>query len=135
MDPEKTVRKAQAAYDAGDINRIMELFDPEIVIYWDGRKEVDGLAEARTFHEEMYADLDERREYEVRKTLRAASGDTITVEWTATWIDSDGNHIEVYGGEFWTMRDGRLREWHAYSESYEHDETVDQRDDDYLGHY
>lgn len=132
MEPEAIVREAEAAYTAQDVDRIMELFDPEIEIYWNGRKVAEGLAEARTFHENMYAE--ERQEYEVRKSFRAASGDTITVEWTVDWVDPDGSPMQGYGGEFWTMRDGRLREWHAYYEAYERHETDDQQDAEYLSH-
>lgn len=130
-DPEERVREAESAYTAQDVDRIVELFDPEIVIYWDGRKVADGLAEARSFHEELYAQ--ERDEYDVRKSLRAASGDTIAVEWTVDWIDDDGSTVEGYGGEFWTMRDGRLREWHAYYEEYEPPD--DGRENVFLSHH
>lgn len=135
MDPVEIVNKTEAAYQAEDVDRIMELFDPEIVFYWNGRKQGEGLAELRELHEDEFVLGDEPiREYEIRKSLRAASGDTIAVEWTNTWIDEDGNHNEEFGGEFWTMRDERVREWHAYAESYEFDETDDQQDEDYLSH-
>lgn len=132
MESKEIVREAEAAYTAQNVDRIMELFDPEIVIYWNGRKVAEGLSEARTFHEEIYAD--EMQEYEVKKSLRAASGDTITVEFTVEGIDPDGSPMEGYGGEFWTMRDGLLREWHLYYESHRLDETDDQRDEEFLSH-
>lgn len=133
MDPKEIVREAEAAYDTADVDRIMELFDPEIVIYWNGQKTAEGLAEARTFHEEAFAD--DRIEREVRKSLRAASGDTIAVEWRAISVDSAGTRYEQYGGEFWTMRDGRLHEWHAYSDTYEYDDSDESRDEEYLSQH
>lgn len=111
----------------------MELFDPEIVFYWNGRKQGEGLAEVREAHEEMLFP-DDIEEWEIRKTLRAASGDTIAVEWTSSWLDADGNRNEGYGGEFYTMRDGRLREWHAYHAGYTRDGPDDRKDADYLSH-
>lgn len=130
MDPEEIVTKTEAAYQSQDIDRIMDLFHPEILMYWNGRKQAEGLAAVRDVHEAMYAD--EMHEFEIRKSLRAASRDTIAVEWTTTWIDADGNRNGGYGGEFWLMDDGRLREWHAYHTSYVHDETEDRRPDDFL---
>lgn len=133
MDPEEIVNETEAAYQAEDVDRIMELFDPDIVFYWNGRKQGEGLAEVREIHEEEFVLGDEAiREYEIHKSLRAASGDTIAVEWTNSWIDKDGIYNVEYGGEFWTMRDGRVHEWHAYTESYEYDETDNPRNKDYL---
>ena len=130
MNPEESVRRAEEAYQSQDVDRIVELFDPEIVFYWNGRKQGEGLAEVRAVHEGMFAE--ELEGYEIRKTLRAASGDTIAVEWTTTWIDTDGNRNGGYGGEFWTMRDGRLPEWHAYHRQYVHDGADDEEGDEYL---
>ena len=121
MEPKEAVERAESAYQSQDVDRIMELFDPEIVMYWNGRKQGEGLAEVREVHEAMYAG--ELQDFEIRKTLRAASGDTITVEWTTTWIDEDGIRNGGFGGEFWTMRGDRLREWHAYHAQHELDEA------------
>ena len=53
--------------------------------------------------------------YELRKTLRAASGDTITVEFTETFVrPKTGEPMQGFGGEFWTMDGDRLAEWHLY---------------------
>lgn len=120
MDPEALVTEAEAAYQTQDADRIMALFDPEIVVYWNGRKQWDSLEPLRAEHAEFIASFPE---YEIRKTLRAAAGETITVEWTDRWVDADGNRGRGSGAEFWTMRDERLREWHAYYE--EHDLEAD----------
>jgi hypothetical protein len=37
MIPEEIVKQAEATYDALDLERIMELFDPQIVVYWNGQ--------------------------------------------------------------------------------------------------
>lgn len=112
MEPEEIVNQAEAAYQSQDVDRIMELFDPEIVWYWNGWKKADGLEGMRKAHEEW---LEVVEEVQIEKTLRAATGDTIAVEWESTSTLADGIHLEGYGGEFWTMRDDRLREWHAYN--------------------
>lgn len=129
MNSEELVIKVEAAYQSQDVDRMMEFFDPEIVVYWNGQKRAEGIDEVRTFHEEMYSDL---QKFDIRKSLRAADGDTIAVEWTSTWVDADGNHKEGYGGEFWTMHDGQLREWHAYHAPYDHEETDDRRGERHL---
>lgn len=121
MDPKEAVKRAESAYQSQDVDRIMELFDPEIVMYWNGRKQGEGLAEVRQVHETMYAE--ELQDFEIRKSLGAASDNTITVEWTTTWIDEEGNLKGGFGGEFWTMRDDRLLEWHAYHAQHELDES------------
>jgi ketosteroid isomerase-like protein len=133
MNPEALVREVEAAYQSQDIDRMMELFDPEVVFYWNGRKQGEGLADVRAAHEEMLF-ADDIDDWEIRKTLRAASGDTIAVEWTSSWVDGDGTRREGYGGEFYTMRDGRLREWHAYHQSYARDGAADDTDGDFLDH-
>lgn len=125
MDPQEIVNQAEAAYQSGDIDRIMELFDPEAVFYWNGWKKAEGLAAVRKAHEQPFRNRDDHEGYEDSKgpdkTLRAASGDTIAVEWKLTWSFPDGSRHEGYGGEFWKMRDDRLREWHAYYRQYDED--------------
>jgi hypothetical protein len=127
-DPETLVEKAEAAYQAQDADRIMALFDPEVVVYWNGKRLWETAAEVREAHAEAIAALPE---FEIQKSLRAASGDTITVEWTDRWVDADGTRGEGFGAEFWTMRDDRLREWHVYYETYE-GEPTDEREAAYL---
>lgn len=121
MNPKEIVEQAEAAYQAQDIDRVMDLFDPEIVFYWNGWKKAEGLDEARKVHEEVFTEDHEGYEITIEKTLRAASGDTIAVEWETTWTYADGSQKEGHGGEFWTMRDDRLLEWHAYHALHDED--------------
>ena len=129
MNPEELVTEAEAAYQSQDADRIMDLFDQEIVVYWDGKKLWDTFAAVRDNHAEAIAGLPE---FEIQKSLRAASGDTITVEWTDAWVDADGTRGEGFGAEFWTMNGDQLREWHVYYEAYDREEMTGQRDEDYL---
>ena len=55
-----------------------------------------------------------RHDYELHKTLRAAEGDTICVEWESSYRDDAGELVRGRAGEFWTMRYGLLIEWRAY---------------------
>ena len=117
MTPEETVKQAESAYDALDLERMMALFDPQIVVYWNGQKLCEGLDELRNWHE-SWMKFAMQGEHWVRKKFRAASGDTITVEWEDYALGDDGKYHRGYGGEFWKMRDGRLLEWRAYFQDY-----------------
>lgn len=127
MNAEEILKQAEAAYSEQDIDRIMELFDQEIVFYWNGQKQAEGLAEMREVHEERFSGEDGYEQFQVDKTLRAASDDTIAVEFETTWIYADGSRHEGYGSEFWMMRDDRLREWRAYYVEY-----IQDGEDEYL---
>jgi len=121
MTPEEIVKQAESAYQALDLERIMALFDPQIIHYWNGKKLCEGLDELRKVNEEWMR-FARQGEYWIHKTLRAASGDVITVEWEDYSLGDDGKYHRGYGGEFWKMRDGRLWEWHAYYQDYPVDE-------------
>ena len=112
MNAESIVKQAEAAYQSQDLDRIMQLFDPEIILYWNGEKIAEGSDALRKWHEQRPFLI--AREFNIRKSLKAASGDTIAVEWTNSWLDKNGKRSEGCGGEFWTMRNGRLLEWRAY---------------------
>lgn len=70
MAPGVIVRKAEVAYTEQNIDRKMALFDPETVIYWNGRKVAEGLEEVRQFHE----DGAEPVELKVQKTSAQSVG-------------------------------------------------------------
>lgn len=123
MDPEEIVNQAEAAYQSQDLDRIMELFDPEIVVYWNGWKKAEGLEGVRKAYEERSTD-EGYEEYQIEKTLRAASGETITVEWKSTRTYADGSRQVSHGGEFWTMRDDRILEWHAYCVRHDEEDEL-----------
>lgn len=127
MNAKEILKQAEAAYSAQDIDRIMELFDPEIVFYWNGQKQAEGLTEMREIHEERFSGEDGYEQFQVDKTLRTASDDTIAVEFETTWTYADGTRHEGHGSEFWMMRDDRLREWRAYYVEY-----VQDGEDEYL---
>ncbi len=112
---QRLVEEAEAAYSAQDLDRIMAMFDPDIAIHWNGRRVALGLDEARRFHtEQLHIGDGSRRELRVRKRLRGAYYDTISVEYEATTIQSDGTETRTAAGEFWTLRRGLLVEWHCY---------------------
>jgi nuclear transport factor 2 (NTF2) superfamily protein len=112
---DQLVAAAEAAYRSQDLSQIMPLLHPDIVIYWNGEKVAEGLDAARQFHlERLGFGSRPRHDYELHKTLRAAEGDTICVEWQSSYRDQDGRLVRGRAGEFWTMRYGLLIEWRAH---------------------
>ena len=118
--PEELVRKAEAAYMSLDIDRIMALFDRDIVQYWNGKKTLEGWDALRQDHiEDFLRPLPDGslgiQDYSIQKTLRMACGDMIGVEWVSSFLDRrTGERVEERGAEFWWIKDDRLAEWHAY---------------------
>jgi len=109
------VAAAERAYRSQDLTQIMALMHPDIVIYWNGRNVAEGLDEARRFHHEVLGfGSTTRHDYQLRKTLRAADGDTISVEWESSYRTEDEEARRGVAAEFWTMRYGLLIEWRAY---------------------
>ena len=112
---DQVVAAAEAAYRSQDLSRIMPLLHPDIVIYWNGIKVAEGLDAARDFHTQRLGfGTKIRADYQLRKTLRAAEGDTICVEWESSYRTDDGRLVRSRAAEFWTMRYGLLIEWRAY---------------------
>lgn len=112
---DQLVAAAESAYRSQDLSQIMPLLHPDIVIYWNGRKVAEGLDAARAFHtQRLGIGSVVRQEYRLDKTLRAADGDTVCVEWESSYRNDAGEIVRGKAGEFWTMRYGLLIEWHAY---------------------
>lgn len=111
----RLVRMAEEAYGAQDLDAIMRLFHPDAIVRWNGRKVAAGHDEIRRFHVETLGFGEAaRRDYQLRKTLRAAQGDTIAVEWTSSYRTPDGEPREGRAAELWTLRGDLVIEWHAY---------------------
>ena len=112
---DQLVAAAEAAYLTQDLSLIMPLLHPDIVVYWNGEKVAEGLDEARWFHlQQLGLGSKSRTDFQLRKTLRAADGDTICVEWESSYRDADGVLCRSRAGEFWTIRYGLLIEWRTY---------------------
>ena len=112
----RLVRAAERAYQAQDLDAIMQLLHPEVVIHWNGERVAIGHAAARRFHVDTLGigRLNTRNDYRLTKTLRAAAGDTICVEWESSYTTAAGERMRGSAGEFWTMNGDLLIEWHAY---------------------
>jgi nuclear transport factor 2 (NTF2) superfamily protein len=123
---DEVVAAAESAYRSQELSQIMPLLHPDIVIYWNGSKVAEGLDQARDFHtSKLGFGSTVRHEYQLRKTLRAADGDTISVECTSSYRTDDGRRVRGVAGEFWTMRYGLLIEWRIYHHRISDDSTVE----------
>jgi nuclear transport factor 2 (NTF2) superfamily protein len=119
--PEELVRKAEAAYNSMDIDRIMALFDRDIVQYFNGKKRIEGWDALRRDHLDGFLrtlpDGSPGIEgYRLEKTLRMACGDMIGVEFASSFVDRrTGEFIDEHSAEFWRVKADRLIEWYVYA--------------------
>jgi hypothetical protein len=111
----RLVQAAQEAYAAQDLEAVMGLFHPDCLVSWNGRHVASGHDEVRRFHlDELGFGAEAGPGLALTKTLRAAQGDTISVEWESRSPAGDGQLVVGRGGEFWTLRGDLIVEWHAY---------------------
>ncbi len=115
MTPEEIVAFAEKVHQTRDVEQMLQCFDPAIVAYWNGKRVATGLDELRVFYLGFF---DKLQAFSLKKSLRAATDDLIAVEWTHTKTDESGRVWDGYAAEFWTMKDDRLIEWHAYCTEY-----------------
>lgn len=117
-EAQSLVERVDAAYRSQDIDEIMALFDPDVSIHWNGERVALGRDEARRFHLDRLG-VGQRRDVRVRRRLRAASGDTIAVEYDWAYDAADGTTSRTRAGEFWTLRRGLIIEWHCHGHRLE----------------
>jgi hypothetical protein len=111
----RLVAGAEAAYRSQDLERIMALFDPDISIQWNGEQVALGHDESRRFHtERLGIGGAERGGLRLRTTLRAAQGDTITLEVESSRERRDGPPERSRAGVFVATRRGLIVELHCY---------------------
>jgi nuclear transport factor 2 (NTF2) superfamily protein len=108
----KIVRQAESVYRERDVDKACAMYEPDAVIIWNGRVVATGEDEVRAFHERFFDPS--LRNVKLDKKMVAASGDTIAVEWRASWENPDGTRGEQFAAEHWEMRGERLTEWRAF---------------------
>jgi FMN phosphatase YigB (HAD superfamily) len=109
----RLVAIAEAAEASRDVDAIMNLFDPDIVIEWNGARVATGLDQARRFHEQLLER--DHSDVRLRKRLRAATGDTLSVESRSSFARSDGSRAERVASEIWSLRRGKLVHWRRFA--------------------
>ncbi len=117
MTHEEIVRAAEAAYTSQDLARVRALFDPDVVVWWDGVEKFHGVEEVIAFESANFASW---TGFRIAKTLLVADGDKLAVEWDCSFVPkATGKRMRVLGAEFWKLRNGRLIEWRAWSKNYD----------------
>ena len=112
MTPEEIVKQFEAAFQAQDIELVKDLFDPEVVVYYNGKKLFEGREQFIEFEKKV---MDSWKDFNNKITLRAAGGDTIAVEFEVSAILlEDEKQVEIYGAPFWKMRNNCLIELSLY---------------------
>lgn len=111
-EAEKVVRLAEAVYRRRDVEEAVALYEPDATIIWNGREVARGTDQIRAFHVKFFDPAIQNMQLD--KTLVAASGNTIAVEWAATWDNPDGTRGEQIAGEHWDMKGERLTQWRAF---------------------
>ncbi len=107
------VKHTEAVYQARDLEAAVALFAADAVIVWNGREMARGLDAVRAFHEGFFDPT--KTDLTVEKSLIAASGDAIAVEWRAGWTNPDGSRGEQTAAEHWFMAGEKLAEWRAFA--------------------
>jgi nuclear transport factor 2 (NTF2) superfamily protein len=113
----RMVEGVEDAYNAADIQRIVDGYTEDVVIRFGDVPEIRGKEDAEKFIGARFARI---RNYKLKKSLRAVMGNVVGVYWDGAWEDlKTGKRIEVRGTEFWTVRDGKVSEWEATVNTWE----------------
>ena len=84
--------------------------DDALVIFGDlppmrGKQALEGFLTAR---------FERQKEYRLKKTLRAISGNTVASTWVGEWLDArTGKRMLIRGAEFMTYTAGKCERWDA----------------------
>lgn len=113
-DARRLVADAEAAWRSNDLDRIMTLFDPDAIVVRNGELVATGTVEIRRFVGELLELERDRPECSPTIRLRAATGDTITVESRACCVSANDARVEPAAVEIWTLRRGKLVAWHHH---------------------
>lgn len=114
--PDDLVRRSEAAQADQQWDVLLDLAGPNVTGYWNGRQIATNASELRRWYAFNFS---RARSYHIEKTLRAASGDTVAIEWVDHWTDGESTRfVDGHGAEFWQLSDGRIQEWRAYWHGY-----------------
>ena len=105
------VAHVQSLFMPWDIPALLAGFTADCVVRFGDLQEFRGRAEL----EKLFRSRSERQiGYQLRKELRALSGDMIANYWEGEWQDRvTGRQMAGRGVEIWLMRDGKIAVWEA----------------------
>ena len=109
-DPDAWVRNVERLYRAYDAEGVSALYTDDAVTVFGSR--VMGPAEVHAHPAEWFNSLEE---YEITRTFRAAAGDIVVSETTASYIKkSDGKRYREFGIDvYWVNDEGRIYHKHT----------------------
>ena len=109
-DPEAWVRNVERLYRAYDAEGVSALYADDAVTVFGSR--VMGPAEVHAHPAEWFGSLEE---YEITRTFRAATGDIIVSETTASYVKkSDGKRYREFGIDvYWVNDEGKIYHKHT----------------------
>jgi len=113
------VAEAEAAFLAADVPRILSLFASDVVVRYADFPEMRGLEALEKFLRMRFA---RQKNYRLRKTFRAVTGNIIGDSWEGRWEDiKTGKKMVGRGSEFLTISDGKAVIWEATFNARESD--------------
>ncbi|MBL0923377.1 MAG: nuclear transport factor 2 family protein [Sphingomonadaceae bacterium] len=108
---EAAVQATAAAYNKGDIDEIMAMFEPDIIATWNGAIVARNADELRAWF--LGGMVGQATSLTIEKTLMVATEDTIGTHWRHVASYKNGQTVDGCGNEFWTVRNGRAATWNA----------------------
>ena len=113
--------EAEEAFSGnGDIARIVESYAEDVVINFGGYAEARGRAAATALLRARYQHISD---YQLTKSVRAISGDTVCIQWSGQWMDpTTGRYRAGRGMECMRLRDGMVTAWDAAFNHWDVDE-------------
>ena len=116
-EAEQVLKEAQEAFIQRDVERILRGFAADIVIRYADFPEMQGLDALEAWLEARFK---RQKNYQLRKTLRAVTGDTIACWFEGHWEDAvTGKQMQNRGSEFLTMRDDKIALWDCTVNAWE----------------
>ncbi|MGR8922113.1 MAG: DUF1348 family protein [Gammaproteobacteria bacterium] len=117
MTPEEIVQFAEDQHATGRVEAMMECFEDNVEAYWNGRQIASNKAGLEAWYHGFFDGLES---FQLKKTLRAASGNVLAVEWVHRRTDAEGKTFDGFAAEVWWLSEkNRLTRWHAHCTEYE----------------
>lgn len=105
------LKRNEKLVSAGAVEEIVAGFSEDAVVIFGDLAPLRGRQALREFLSARFA---RQKGYQLRKTLRAVSANTLAGTWVGEWDDAKtGKHMLVRGAEFMSYRDGLCDRWDA----------------------
>ncbi len=105
------------AFHQQDVERLAADWTEDIVIRFADLPEIRGKRAAKEWLRARFA---RQKNYRLKKSFQAVTGNVIGDSWTGSWVDgASGKRMQGRGMEFLTMREGRIAIWEAVFNAWE----------------